>query len=263
MPPIKPSLPYVEVHLTDHCNLNCKGCAHFAPIAKKWFADPTEHERDMKRLRQLFTNIRTIRLMGGEPLLHPDLETFLISTRVNFPDAEIRLVSNGILMPRMSEVFWGTCKATNTVVEVTLYPPTEGKKEKFAATAQKKGVEVWFHKKSTFTPFINIAGDSSLKEGFKHCRERMACPMLRQGNIYYCFLAATLSTFNEHFHARIPCRGFVNIYDPQLTGQGAIRLLNTPAETCRYCSGGWSLRPSYSWEKSKGKMTEWLAKLSA
>ena len=35
----RPVLDYVEFHLTDHCNLNCAGCTHFAPYADKRFAD--------------------------------------------------------------------------------------------------------------------------------------------------------------------------------------------------------------------------------
>jgi len=101
------------MHLTDHCNLNCKGCAHFAPIAEKWFADPVEHERDMERLSQLVAGIKTIRLMGGEPLLHPKIEPFLVSTREKFPEANIRLVTNGLLLQKMKTTFWSACKANN------------------------------------------------------------------------------------------------------------------------------------------------------
>jgi len=66
----KPELRYVELHLTDHCNLNCKGCGHYCPLAPPQYADLQQYHSDMRRLRQLFRNVRTIRLMGGEPLLH-------------------------------------------------------------------------------------------------------------------------------------------------------------------------------------------------
>lgn len=31
----QPTLQYLVLNILDHCNLNCKGCDHFAPIAKK------------------------------------------------------------------------------------------------------------------------------------------------------------------------------------------------------------------------------------
>src|SRR4030042_6742365 len=87
----KTYLPYLEIHLTDHCNLNCRGCGHFSPIAEKRLADPIEHARDMLQLRKLFSKIHKIRLMGGEPLLHPWIESFVSSTRSCFPKADIRI----------------------------------------------------------------------------------------------------------------------------------------------------------------------------
>ena len=43
----KPVLYHFEVHITDHCNLNCKGCAHFSNLCKPTFADLDEFEADM------------------------------------------------------------------------------------------------------------------------------------------------------------------------------------------------------------------------
>ena len=63
--PRRPELRYVELHLTDHCNLNCRGCTHYCPVASPWYADLAQHRRDMGRLAQLFRNVGTIRLMGG------------------------------------------------------------------------------------------------------------------------------------------------------------------------------------------------------
>jgi hypothetical protein len=43
----KPPLAYLELHLTDHCNMNCCGCGHFSNVASAWYADPESHNRDM------------------------------------------------------------------------------------------------------------------------------------------------------------------------------------------------------------------------
>ena len=29
----------LEVHVVNHCNLNCAGCNHFAPLADPWYID--------------------------------------------------------------------------------------------------------------------------------------------------------------------------------------------------------------------------------
>jgi molybdenum cofactor biosynthesis enzyme MoaA len=113
---LKPFLRYVEVHLVDHCNLNCGGCSHFSPIAREWFADVDQYEKDMHRLAELFRNVNTVRLMGGEPLLHPQIESFVTITRHYLPKADVRVVTNGLLLPAMQEPFWEICRSNSVVL---------------------------------------------------------------------------------------------------------------------------------------------------
>ena len=41
------------VDIVDHCNLNCKGCGHFSPLAPKSFLDIETFETDLRRLNVL------------------------------------------------------------------------------------------------------------------------------------------------------------------------------------------------------------------
>lgn len=43
-------IQHLDYHLTTHCNLNCKGCSTFSPIAKEWFAEVNSCREDMKAL---------------------------------------------------------------------------------------------------------------------------------------------------------------------------------------------------------------------
>jgi len=91
----KPVLPYLEMHLASHCNMYCKGCSHFSPISEVRFASLSEIERDLKRLKFLFSNIKVIRLLGGEPLIHKDIVKFLYMVRDIFKNANIYIATNG------------------------------------------------------------------------------------------------------------------------------------------------------------------------
>ena len=94
-------LLYLETHVADTCNLKCRGCMHFSNIAVKANSpDLEDFDRDFARLSHLFTNIFIIRLMGGEPLLNPRLKEYMRIVRHYFPAAEIRIVSNALLVPR-------------------------------------------------------------------------------------------------------------------------------------------------------------------
>ena len=58
-----------EIHLVEHCNLNCKACDNFACIAEPEFVSVDKFNRDFERLGKIFSHeCEYIYLLGGEPL---------------------------------------------------------------------------------------------------------------------------------------------------------------------------------------------------
>jgi len=51
-----------------------------------------------------------IRILGGEPLLHPDLESILYETRSHWQEAHIELITNGLLLPKMNPALFSALK---------------------------------------------------------------------------------------------------------------------------------------------------------
>lgn len=95
-PPIikapQPSLRYLELQITDRCNLRCKHC---------YIGDKTPQELSVKQIRAIlkeFEEMQGLRLMitGGEPLLHSNFDAI----NEILPDFLIRTVlfTNGLLM---------------------------------------------------------------------------------------------------------------------------------------------------------------------
>ncbi|MBQ8887474.1 MAG: 4Fe-4S cluster-binding domain-containing protein [Candidatus Gastranaerophilales bacterium] len=60
-------LQYFLYEIVHHCNLNCKGCDHCAPIAEEEYVELKQYKNDLKH----FNEINAFAIMGGEPLLHP------------------------------------------------------------------------------------------------------------------------------------------------------------------------------------------------
>jgi hypothetical protein len=69
------------VPLVEHCNLRCKGCDHFSPVAEKSEIDIRQLENDMRRLsvlwgganlKDIFAWGRTVTIFGIEPC-HADM----------------------------------------------------------------------------------------------------------------------------------------------------------------------------------------------
>jgi 4Fe-4S single cluster domain/Radical SAM superfamily len=256
---IKPALGYLEVHLVDHCNLNCKGCDHLSPIADKWFADPNIYERDLKQLQKLFSGIRTICLMGGEPLLHPDVSRFLFITRSNFPKTNLQVMTNGLILDRMPDSFWKSCKETSAEIILDVYPPIYQKEESLVNLAKTKGVRMITRKVQSFQSFINLKGDSDPDKGFQKCPFRFN-HQLKEGKLFTCVMPMVVHYFNKRFGTNLPSGGWVDIYAPNLTGWDVKKMLNQGSfSTCRYCS----TKPeqlasaSFQWTTSELKMSEW------
>ena len=118
----RPVLDYLEFHVADHCNLNCAGCLHYAPFAPKRLASLETVSHDFRRLGTLFSNIRHVRIMGGEPLLHPNLVAFARVVRQTFPRSRIRIVTNGLALPTFTGL--PELSALKVGIDWTKYPPT-------------------------------------------------------------------------------------------------------------------------------------------
>ncbi len=257
----KPALAYLELHLADHCNMNCKGCGHFSPIAEKRFADLNEYKRDMQQLQKLFSTICIIRLMGGEPLLNPQIEEFLFATRSAFPKADIQIATNGILLAQMPESFWKACRDCSVGIDITIYPPMKQKESALIQLAKANGLKVRTHSVTFFHAFYNKKGDTDSKAAFERCRMKYYTPMFRDGKIFICSVPATLDVFNKQYGLEVPITGFVDIYTPGLTGWDVKEQLNKAATTCCYCTIGWENTPVFPWETSKRALSEWDANL--
>lgn len=115
-------LEKIDVHLTDHCNLNCQGCTHFSPLAQEFYLDLQDFKNDIGRLAALTgAKLGQMFLLGGEPLLHPQLMQFFQIAREFFPNTQIIIITNGILLPEQPDEFWLACKKSNIRIWVSLY----------------------------------------------------------------------------------------------------------------------------------------------
>jgi hypothetical protein len=255
---LKPVLSYLEVNLVDHCNMNCSGCSHFSPLADELFANIKHYDDDMKQLSKLVANITIFRLLGGEPLLHPEVGMFLTSTRTWFPKAKICLVTNGLLLSSMPVEFWESCRRNSISIEVTLYPPLINKENDFLQLAKNEKIVLNVVKASEFYIFVNSKGDSELEKGFRRCRKRSIYrPLLREGKVYNCYMPALVHYFNAAYGTNIPNTGFVDLYDPKMTGWKMLSLIEKNSDACRYCATGWIKVPTQIWTKSCFSQKEW------
>ena len=118
----KKKLSVVEIPIVYHCNLNCAHCDHFAPIAPKYTISVENFKKNLKRLSEVTeSQIETIWLLGGEPLLHDKICELIKAIPVYFPDANIAMTTNGLLLDKQNDDFWQTCFECRVTIMVENY----------------------------------------------------------------------------------------------------------------------------------------------
>jgi organic radical activating enzyme len=264
---------HFEVALTGHCNLNCQNCNHFSPLSEEWFADLETFSRDIERLSNLFgKKAEWIHLLGGEPLLHPEVEKFFSVARSAFPNARIQLVTNGLLLSRKDDFFWRECFTHNIEISITVYPGMEkqfqtarDKGASFGVMVTPYGVEIIsdndlkFIKTSFHFP-MDLTGSQSCKESFLQCPVlQWKCAQIYQGRLYHCARVAYIHLFNNYFGQSLPTceQDSLDIY----TAKNAKEILNflaRPIPFCRFCNVKKFSR-NHPWGQTKKDIREWTA----
>ena len=193
-------------------------------MAEKEFADIKVFEKDFARLSELLNaKIDSIGLMGGEPLLHPQLKDFLYVARKYFPETtRIQLVTNGILLLKQTEDFWKACKDNGIIIVNTKYPiPLDF--DKIKEVAKKHDVKFKYYrdsgevlKTSNKTP-LDLKGKQDMNTNFIKCIHANNVCFLTKGKLFTCTVAPNIKHFNKFFNKNIPISDmdYIDIYKAQ------------------------------------------------
>jgi len=252
----------VEVHVTEHCNLNCKGCNHFSCLAEEEYLEPEQFEKDFKRLAELSKSYFAIKILGGEPLLHPRITEFSDIARKYFPDTPIQITTNGTLLTGQPETFWQNCKKNNIIVSISQYPIKLDKKE-IKRIAKMHGVKIVYNGTTTENRMCKLpldpSGSQDMKKSFQKCAISWGCCVtLREGRIYNCCIAAHIKFFNNYFKQNLVIGGedYVDIYKVNSKDE-IIDFLEKPFPFCRYCNTS-KMQFAQLWGITKKEITEWI-----
>lgn len=254
-----PHLHRLVVHLTDHCNLNCRGCTHFSNIAEPNFADVAQFETEFKRLAEIFSGMTEIYLLGGEPLLHPDVIRFMEIAREAFPDARINLMSNGVLVPRMGEDFWHALHDNNIWLVCDLYPINLKIDEIERLSAQYQVNLEWTDPRAEFFKLpLDLSGSQDATDSFRKCEGVNNCVILRDGRLYPCAYIAYIDIFKKKYDIEglEPTEeDSISIFG-DATPYEIFDFLCEPVPWCKYCD--LDSKTVSQWGHSKKTINEWL-----
>lgn len=234
----------IQFSAAHHCNLRCAHCSHLSPFVPPRLPSLQAFAADLRRLSQVL-RARTIVLLGGEPLLNPDLAEMARLARESGIARTVTVTTNGLLLGRMRQEFWRHVD----VVRVSLYPGSEPSPETLdavAGRAREHGTQLIVDRIREFrTPTVTEPHpmDLTTRLIFATCgvAHRQHCHMFSDGWLYKCSMPVNLPGY-------LPRLG-INRYDPAtdglhlhgdddlLTGLKRYLFSPRPLEACRYCLG--------------------------
>ena len=179
----------VEYSVSYHCNLSCAGCSHMSPFMPNHFPPLESFDKDINALKNVL-HAGEIRLLGGEPLLNPQIDLFIRTAKESGIADVVKVTTNGILLDKMTYDFWENVD----FVEVTLYPDIKLKADatrRVEAIARETKTKLNFFNNPQFRTTIVTRPhpkDWITNLIFKTCKivHTHQCHMIHEGKFYKC-----------------------------------------------------------------------------
>jgi organic radical activating enzyme len=227
-----------EINIVEHCNLRCRACSHVSPVLPRHLAAADEVERDLSSLAEHY-HVEIVWLLGGEPLLHPDLLGMIGAVRRSRVGERVGLVTNGVLLPQMPSEYWESLDE----VRVSLYPGKElaaDKEQLCAERAANAGVTLNVDRRGEFRESYSELGtgdDLLVQRIYDSCEiaHSWRCHAVMGGMFYKCpqaYLLPRLLGFDSAGDG-------VRIEASPGFRDKLVRYLEStvPLTSCRYCLG--------------------------
>lgn len=234
-------LPQAEMHVVDYCNLNCKGCTHFSPLFSREQPNAEKRIHDIEIVASKFSHIIKFFLMGGEPFESSDICKYIVETRRILPNTMIQIVTNGLLIPTLSQKVLDTIRENDIVVSISEYEPTNKIIDKIENVLKDNNIRYLirsFDTKQLFNKPLSISENSKYKN---NCISN-GCVNIWEGKIARCPTLMYINKFNETFGVFLPLQG---IYDvEELNGTEILERMKQEVLLCKHC-----IKNDIKWER--------------
>lgn len=250
-----------EYNLTEHCNLACHGCDHASPLLPEKFASVEQFKADLGALADVY-HAKELRIVGGEPLLHPDLGAFLELARTSGVADRLVLFTNGVLLDKVEARLFGLLDE----VRLSVYPQVRLplKLERYAGLVSAHGAR--------FTPifqdrFLRVLLNERIEDPevvrsiYRSCTMtgKWSCHSVHEGRYYKCspapFMRPRLARLGITLDS---AADGVALHAPDLRGRLQRYLEDDrPLASCAFCLGTSGPRERHSLLSAKGVEAWW------
>ena len=179
-------LDYIELVITTKCSLRCRDCANLINLYNK----PYDVQSDLidKSIENLFNSVNKIelfRILGGEPLLNPNLKHYLDIIpyeKVN----KVVIVTNGTMVIKDKELI-KKIRDNNVEIEISDYGKISRKIDELVDVLKKEKINYSIRRDDLYWidyGSVKNYNNKNLNKQFFDCGIR--CKSILNGCLYYC-----------------------------------------------------------------------------
>ncbi len=246
------TLPRIQYHIADHCNLNCASCTHFSSLVKEEvFISSEEVQRDLMALKKIVKHVERIDILGGEPFLNKNWREYIKITHDIYKFSEITIITNGTLIWKMSDDDWKYIRDNDVCFRMSLYKPFWKKADEIVSFLKEKKV-----KYNVNLRVISEFAYAFLKE--RRCSStvnrmncRMECNQLYHGKMTPCSIMMYIKYFNDYWGTNFSEDVSVEDLCSVKNFNELVKLLNRPMDICEYCNVELRSQIFAAWETMK------------
>lgn len=256
---IVPVFPRVQYPVVDHCNLNCRGCSSYANIAESHFITCEEFERDIKAMKEKIKKLQMFVFYGGEPILHPELHTLISIFKEYYPSAPVEIISNGIMIPKISDKLIDVMVKWEICFVITQYLPTIKMLPQIVEFLEKNSID--YRIVEPVEQFFRMLTKTEQDEeaSYERCKEVFHCKTIRGGKLYPCptipltlerldYLGIDMAEVEKEGCSFDLYHGSENVWDMLVR-------LKTSFPMCRFCQADLDKIP---WRIGKPEKSDWI-----
>lgn len=182
--------------------------------------------------------------------MHPKIMEILKAYRKYFPDSEIDLCTNGLLIPQMKQEFWECVKKERISIHVSGYKPTYRLLDRIDDILCRQGIAYTILKREEFVKYYTDRPDNDMQKSFEKCFAS-GCYEVYRERLSTCSAAIAFERFNEMFGTEYKItkdEDWFDIHDVDIDSWKVKEKLESPSYICKYCSD--SCMESFKWEYS-------------
>ena len=260
-------IPYAEIMVTQVCNLVCPGCSTYSDLKNKGYKKWEQGQAEILPWLDRVT-FNHFGIMGGEPLINPEIKSWLTGVREIMPSTVIRFPTNATLLHKHLDIVDLVQEIGNIIFKITVHQENNEKVESAIDYVKNrfKWKPVYEYGVNRFVTdnnfkfqvnrpdkfFKTFNGDyhnaapynSDPTDAFEVCHQK-ECPLLHNGRIYKCSTTGLMdNVLSMHGYPNLDLwkpyldnskNGSIGLTSTDADIQAFIKNIRKPHDTCRQC----------------------------